>query len=62
MPRRIYVGPVVEVVTRLDDVEMVLTRGQSVDVSEEQAARLDLDEVNWAKPRAFPREQKGGDS
>jgi hypothetical protein len=61
MPRRIYVGPCVEVVTRLDGVEMVLARGESVDVSEEQAAVLDRDTVNWAQPRA-PRSQKEGDT
>jgi len=60
MPRRIYVGPITEVVTRLDGVEMTLGRGQSVDVSEEQAEVLDRDEVNWAQPRT-PK-TKAGDS
>jgi len=36
MPRRIYVGSCTEIVTRLDDVEMV----------------LDRDSVNWAQPRS----------
>lgn len=58
MPRRIYVGPIVSVVTRLDDVEMTLSRGESVDVSEEQAEVLDRDEVNWAKPRT-PKTKEG---
>jgi hypothetical protein len=60
MPRRVYVGPIVEVVTALDGVEMTLARGESVDVSDEQAAILDRDEVNWAKPRTF--KQKEGES
>lgn len=58
MPRRIYVGPVAEVVTRLDGVEMALGRGHSVDVSDEQAEILDRDEVNWAKPRT-PKTKEG---
>jgi len=61
MPRRIYVGSCTEIVTRLDDVEMVLSRGQSVDVSEETAEILDRDSVNWAQPRS-PRSLKEGDS
>lgn len=61
MPRRIYVGPVTEIVTRLDGVEMLLGRGHSVDVSEEQAEILDRDPDNWASPRV-PRSQKEGDS
>lgn len=61
MPRRIYVGPIVEMVTRLDDVEMVVSRGQSVDVSEEQAEELDRQPANWAKPRS-PQATKEGDS
>jgi hypothetical protein len=61
MPRRIYVGACVEIVTRLDDVEMVLSRGQSVDVSEETAKLLDRDTTNWAAPRQ-PQTNKDGDS
>lgn len=63
MPRRVYVGPCMEVVTRLDGVEMVLTRGDAVDVSEDQAAALDRDEVNWATPKgSSPKSRKEGDS
>ena len=58
MPRRIYVGPCLEVVTRLDGVEMTLGRGQSVDVSEKQAEVLDRDDVNWAQPKA-PKHKAG---
>jgi hypothetical protein len=59
MPRRIYVGAITSIVTRLDDVEMTVHRGESVDVSEEEAERLDRAPDNWAKPR-LPR--KEGDS
>ncbi len=59
MPRRIYVGPCAEIVTRLDDIEMVLARGESVDVSEEQADVLDRDSVNWARPRPAPGQKEG---
>lgn len=62
MARRIYVGPCIEIVTRLDDVEMVVSRGQSVDVSDEQAEQLDRQSAIWSKPRTPHGGQKEGDS
>jgi hypothetical protein len=57
------VGPIAKIETILDGVQMELSRGDSVDVSERQAAKLDRDTVNWAKPKASPSDKKkDGDS
>ena len=61
MARRIYVGPVAEILTVLDGIEMQVERGDSVDVSDEQAAQLDLCPDNWATPKAKPSNKKEGD-
>jgi hypothetical protein len=61
MARRTYVGPIAEIVTRLDGVEMILERGDSVDVSAQQAEQLDACPENWAAPRQAPP-KKDGDS
>lgn len=62
MPRRIYVGPIGKVETLIDGIQIELSRGDSVDVSERQAEALDRDEVNWAKPKSEGSKPKGGDS
>lgn len=45
MPKVRYVGPIQSIETVLDGVEWVVAHGESVEVSPEQADRLDS--VNW---------------
>lgn len=51
MARRIYRGPVHAIETKLDGIQMIVERGQAVDVSDETAAVLDQCPENWATPR-----------
>jgi hypothetical protein len=62
MPRRIYVGPIDAIITNLgidplQQRQWRVERGEAVDVTEEQAALLDQQPDNWAKPRTEVKEQ-----
>jgi hypothetical protein len=59
MARRIYVGPVDAIDTKLDGVEMTLKRGESVDVSDDTAKALDNCPDNWAKPKSASKTKEG---
>lgn len=48
MPHRVYVGGHDEV--EVPDLDRVVKHGESVEVTAEQAARLDEQPDNWAKP------------
>lgn len=64
MQRRIYVGPVDAIITnlgtdpRLGGRTWRVERGESVEVSDEQAALLDKQPDNWAKPRTEAKSDK----
>lgn len=57
MPRRIYVGPIDEIETRIGGVDMFVKRGDVIDVTSEQAAVLDQCPYNWATPRATTKKE-----
>ncbi len=59
--RRRYVGPVDAITTRLDGVVVVVERGQTVDVSREQADALDVMEGMW-EPASDPADLKPRDA
>lgn len=64
MARRIYVGPIHAIETKLDGISYTVKRGDAVDVSEETAAILDQCPENWASPKAptpAPFTRKEGD-
>lgn len=65
MPTRVYVGPCAAIETVLDGVKFDVARGETVDVSLEQAKALDAQPDNWAEPKANGskegRKPKGGD-
>lgn len=64
MPRRIYVGPVDAIITNLGTdtrnggQTWRVERGEAIDVSDEQAALLDKQPDNWAKPRTEVKSDK----
>lgn len=66
MPRRIYRGPIDAVIVTLSGNELRVERGDVVDVSEEDAKRLDAVPENWDIPKGLrnppgPDKQKEGD-
>lgn len=66
MPRRIYHGPIDAVIVTLGGGDLRVERGDVVDVSEEDAKRLDAAPENWGTPKGLgslpaPDKQKEGD-